>query len=155
MAEGIYDKVIESGEKENLIEKDLLEYIKMKNARYEKNDEGGNKRIYDAGPIVVEIVKNYFKDNKVHIKYIDPSYIIRSVPANSSDSVMCLILSQSVAHGVMSGYTGFSVGVVNNRTVYIPIGLITAHSPKLLRPNGRTWERICITTGQPDVQDLN
>lgn len=50
---------------------------------------------------------------------------------------MCLILSQSLSHGIMSGYTGFSVGVVNNRTVYIPISLINKNSPKLLRPNGR------------------
>lgn len=112
----------------------------------------------DPGPLLLSICKRYFskilpKDESVNIKYIDPSYIIRSVPANSSDAVLCLILSQSAAHGVMAGYTGFSIGLVNNRTVYIPIEEIVKNSPKLLNKNGRTWERICIATGQPDYND--
>lgn len=107
---------------------------------------------------MVKITKNFLnsrlkESEQVTIKYIDPSYLIRSVPANSSDSVLCLILSQSAAHGVMAGYTGFSIGLVNNRTVYIPMKEITDNSPKLLRANGRTWERITIATGQPDYRD--
>ena len=55
------------------------------------------------------------------MKYIDPSYMIRSVPANAADSMMCLILAQNAVHGAMAGFTAFSVALVNNRVVYIPI----------------------------------
>jgi 6-phosphofructokinase 1 len=56
-----------------------------------------------------------------NVKYIDPSYMIRSVPANAADSMFCLILAQNAVHGAMAGFTAFSVGLVNNRVVYIPI----------------------------------
>lgn len=65
----------------------------------------------------------YFSDRNTvsNVKYIDPSYMIRSVPANAADSMMCLILAQNAVHGAMAGFTAFSVGLVNNRVVYIPI----------------------------------
>ena len=47
--------------------------------------------------------------------------MIRSVPANGADNVYCLLLGQNSVHGVMAGYSGFSVALVNNKVVYIPI----------------------------------
>lgn len=38
---------------------------------------------------------------KVPIKYIDPSYMVRSVPANANDAVMIYQLSQNAVHGAM------------------------------------------------------
>ncbi len=75
------------------------------------------------------------------IKYHDPSYMIRSVPAVASDSVMCIILAQNAVHAAMSGYTAFTVAIVNNRTVLVPISLITASSPSYLNPRGRSVPR--------------
>ena len=83
-------------------------------------------------------------------KYIDPSYMIRSVAANSADSYLCLLLAQNAVHGAMAGFTGFSTGIVNNRVVYIPIPTIVANSPRRLRKRGRTLERLCSVTQQPD-----
>lgn len=89
-------------------------------------------------------VINYFADEKnnpdhmdVCVKYIDPSYMIRSVPANAFDSIQCLLLAENVVHGVMAGFTGFTVAVCNNRTVYIPITDINKNSPRILYPFGR------------------
>jgi 6-phosphofructokinase 1 len=41
----------------------------------------------------------------------------------------------------VAGYTAFSAGVINNRTVFIPITELVENSPKCMNPRGRTWER--------------
>jgi 6-phosphofructokinase len=50
----------------------------------------------------------------------DPTYMIRAVPGNAADNVYCTLLAQSVVHGAMAGYTGFTSGLVNGRQTYIP-----------------------------------
>ena len=62
--------------------------------------------------------------------------MIRSVPANASDALYCMMLAQNAVHGAMAGYTGFSVGLVNNRVVYIPIPRMVATSPRIMDPAG-------------------
>ena len=62
--------------------------------------------------------------------------MIRSVPANASDALYCMMLAQNAVHGAMAGYTGFSVGLVNNRVVYIPIPRMVATSPRIMDPSG-------------------
>ena len=104
-----------------------------------------------------KLVIDYFANEEtnpekmnVSVKYIDPSYMIRSVRANAFDSIQCLLLAENVVHGMMAGYTGFTVGVCNNRSVYIPIKTLTDNSPRTLYPFGRTYERVVNITGQPD-----
>lgn len=75
--------------------------------------------------------------------------MIRSVPANASDSLYCMLLAHNAVHGAMAGYTAFTTGLVNNRVVYIPIPRLVATSPRVMDPMGRTWERILAMTGQP------
>ncbi len=114
-------------------------------------------------------IAEYFKSRKIEstVKYIDPSYMIRyleisnvfarsyvfaddrSVPANAADSVYCMMLGQNAVHAAMSGLTGFTVGLVNNRMVLIPIPVVVATSPRTLDPEGRTWERVVTLTRQP------
>ena len=99
-------------------------------------------------------IEKYFKENNetATVKYIDPSYMIRSVAANSNDAFYCMLLAQNAVHGAMAGYTAFSVGLINNRLVYIPISRLTATSPRILDPSGRTWERILALTRQPSAK---
>jgi 6-phosphofructokinase len=68
--------------------------------------------------------------------------MIRSVPANASDALYCMLLAQNAVHGAMAGYTGFSVGLVNNRVVYIPIPRLVATSPRVMDPMGKNY---CIS----------
>lgn len=75
--------------------------------------------------------------------------MIRSVPANASDALYCMLLAQNAVHGAMAGFTGFSVGLVNNRLVYIPIPRLVSTSPRVMDPVGRTWERVLAMTRQP------
>ena len=73
------------------------------------------------------------------LKYIDPTYAIRSVPSNAVDTIMCAKLAQNAVHGSMAGYTGFSVGVVRNAVSYIPITtLIEAGCNRIILLD-RTW----------------
>jgi 6-phosphofructokinase 1 len=76
--------------------------------------------------------------------------MIRSVPANAADSIYAMILAQNAVHGAMAGYTGFTSGMVNNRTVMIPMDLIVKTSPTNLQPEGRTWERVIRITHQQE-----
>ena len=92
---------------------------------------------------------------RLQVKYINPSYMIRSVAANSADSYLCLLLAQNAVHGAFAGFTGFSTGIVNNRVVYIPISTIVANSPRRIRKHGRTLERMYSVTQQPDADNLS
>ena len=73
----------------------------------------------------------------------------RSVAANASDSLYCMLLAQNAVHGAMAGYTAFSTGLINNRVVFIPITRLVATSPRVMDPIGRTWERVLSMTRQP------
>ena len=75
--------------------------------------------------------------------------MIRSVPANASDSLYCMLLATNSVHGAMAGYTAFSTGLVNNRVVFIPIPRLVATSPRVMDPIGRSWERVISMTRQP------
>jgi 6-phosphofructokinase 1 len=115
-----------------------------------ETDASGNKKLPPIGLFLEKEIKGYFAGKvPISIKYNDPAYMIRSVPANAHDSISCMILAQNAVHGCMAGYTGFTSACVNNRSVMIPIPLITATSPSYLNPSGRTWERVTRITGQP------
>jgi 6-phosphofructokinase 1 len=116
-------------------------------------DAGGNKKLPPIGEFLKQKVVEYFakNDEEATVKYIDPSYMIRSVPANASDALYCMLLAQNAVHGSMAGYTAFSTGLVNNRVCYIPISRLVATSPRVMDPNGRSWERILSTTRQPST----
>ena len=101
---------------------------------------GGNKKLPEIGPFFTDAVNKHFKakDITVNVKYIDPSYMIRSVPANASDSLFCMLLAQNAVHGAMAGYTCFTTGLCCNRTVYLPIPALVENSPRMMaRPAGR------------------
>lgn len=117
----------------------------------EETDKGGNRKLPLIGEFLKSKVVEYFASHGMEatVKYIDPSYMIRSVPANASDSLYCMLLAQNAVHGAMAGYTAFSTGLVNNRVVYIPIPRLVATSPRVMDPMGRTWERVLAITRQP------
>ncbi|CAK7337374.1 unnamed protein product [Dovyalis caffra] len=88
-----------------------------------QQDASGNKLLQDVGLWISQNIKDYFSKQKkmtINLKYIDPTYMIRAVPSNASDNVYCTLLAQSVVHGAMAGYTGFTSGLVNGRQTYIP-----------------------------------
>ena len=64
----------------------------------------------------------------ISIKYIDPSYIIRSVPANANDRVYCGFLGQHAVHAAMAGRTEMVVAKIMDRYVHIPLDLVTKNA---------------------------
>lgn len=120
-------------------------------------DAGGNKKLPPIGEFMKHQILEHFKkkSKECTVKYIDPSYMIRSVPANAADSLYCMILAQNAVHGAMAGYTGFTVGLSANRVVYFPITAITQNSPRCMDAHGRTWERVLCLTRQPNTVPEN
>jgi 6-phosphofructokinase 1 len=118
-----------------------------------ETDKSGNKVLPAIGAYLKSKIEGFFskKSDPATVKYIDPSYMIRSVPANAADSLYCMQLAQNAIHGAMAGYTGFSVGLCNNRMVLLPIPELVKTSPRMMDAHGRTWERILAITRQPNT----
>ncbi|MBS9460881.1 ATP-dependent 6-phosphofructokinase [Flagellimonas sp. 389] len=111
-------------------------------------DASGNVKHEDIGLFLKDKIAEHFVDFPVTIKYIDPSYIIRSAPANSSDSVYCSRLAYHAVHGAMAGKTKFVVSTVNNRFVYAPIVEVTKKRKKI-DLESEFWFSVLQSTGQP------
>ncbi len=113
-------------------------------------DASGNIKHQDIGLLLKERIKEYLAINSVKatIKYIDPSYIIRSAPANASDSIFCNRLAYHAVHGAMAGKTKFVVGLLNNRFVHLPISHVVAQRRKV-DLEGEFWFAALQSTGQP------
>merc|ERR1719183_488142 len=114
-------------------------------------DAGGNAKLPDVGPWLREKILSRFKEVKLPltIKYIDPTYMIRAVRPNSHDSVYCSNLAQNAVHAGMAGYTGVTVGRVQQRYVILPMQAITQQKPKRVDLSGRWFARLLATTRQP------
>lgn len=116
----------------------------------ETKDASGNVQHQDIGPFLKQRIKQYFDSigTKTTIKYIDPSYIIRSAPANANDSLFCNRLAYHAVHGAMAGKTKFVVGRLNNRFVYLPISAVV-NERKKIDVEGELWFGVLQSTGQP------
>ncbi|MGB5419861.1 ATP-dependent 6-phosphofructokinase, partial [Algibacter sp.] len=115
----------------------------------EKTDASGNVQHQDIGVLLQQKIKAYFDaiNMRTTIKYIDPSYIIRSAPANANDSLYCNHLAYHAVHGAMAGKTNFVVASVNNRFVYLPITDVTKKRKKIDMEGG-FWFAALQSTGQ-------
>lgn len=111
-------------------------------------DASGNIKHWDIGLHLQDKIKEHFSHIPITIKYIDPSYIVRSAPANPSDSVYCSKLAYHAVHGAMAGKTRFVVGKVNNQFVYIPIAEVTKQR-KRINLESEFWFSVLQSTGQP------
>jgi len=116
----------------------------------EGTDASGNKKLGDIGLFLKTAIVEYFKNRTipVSVKYIDPSYIIRSAPAIPGDSVLCFQLSENAVHAAMSGRTGMIVGVWNGHFVHIPMK-ISVRERKKIDIFSLLWQSVLDNTGQP------
>ena len=114
-------------------------------------DASGNVKLKDIGVFLKESMQDYLKEKgwDFTIKYIDPSYIIRSLPANAADSGFCLALGQYAVHAALSGRTNMMVGHWSNMFTHVPLKLATK-TRKKLDPSGETWQRVLDSTLQPE-----
>jgi 6-phosphofructokinase 1 len=124
------------------------EHLKQQGQKKE-TDASGNIRLLDIGTFLKKTIENHFTHLgiEVNLKYIDPSYMIRSVPGNACDSRYCGALGQYAVHAGMAGKTGMIVGLVKDEYVHIPLKMISSGTP--LDPQGNIWMRVLEATGQP------
>jgi len=116
----------------------------------EERDASGNLLLGDIGVFLRDKIKEHFKKigMEVILKYIDPSYTIRSVPANPRDSAYCLLLGHNAVHAGMTGRTNMVVGYWKHRYTHVPISLAVSRH-KQIDPKGRFWSNVLSCTGQP------
>ncbi len=113
-------------------------------------DASGNKLHADIGVFLKGRICRHFHEKKVelNLKYIDPSYLIRSVPAAPEDRIFCLNLGRHAVHAAMAGKTGMVVARWHQRYVHLPMNLVTRGRRKV-DPNGDLWRSVVEATGQP------
>lgn len=115
-----------------------------------EKDASGNIRHKDIGIFLKEKIKEEFDSEGFQhaIRYIDPSYIIRSAPANANDSKFCNLLAQNAVHAALSGKTDFVVGFWNNHFTLMPIPMVVAKRKKI-DVEDELWWNVLEATGQP------
>jgi 6-phosphofructokinase 1 len=115
-------------------------------------DASGNRKLADVGLFLKDTIAAHFRQlgRDVNLKYIDPSYIIRSAPAIPSDSIYCARLGADAVHAAMSGRTECLVGLVNNRYVHVPMALAVGKR-NAVDPEGPLWGDVVEATGQPPL----
>ena len=113
-------------------------------------DASGNARLADFGTLLQQRIAADFAaaGEELSLRYVDPGYAIRSVPANGWDAVYCLRLAQAAVHAAMSGRTAMVVGRWHGRFVHLPIPVATG-SRNQVDPNGDLWMSVIEATGQP------
>ncbi len=113
-------------------------------------DRSGNVKLADVGVVLRERIVQHFakKQNELTLKYIDPSYHIRSVPASPADSVYCWNMARNAVHAAMAGNTNMLIGRWHGRFVHVPMALATRFR-KQVDVTGDLWSSVIESTRQP------
>lgn len=116
-----------------------------------RRDASGNPKLGDICTFLTERIKSHFKDRdlELHLKFIDPSYIIRSIPANAGDRVYCGFLGQNAVHAAMAGKTGMLVSQLKSSMVHLPLELVIVKR-RTLSTESDYWCSVMEATGQQD-----
>jgi 6-phosphofructokinase 1 len=114
-------------------------------------DASGNVKLKDIGPFLREKIEAFFKEEGIPIamRYFDPSYQVRSRPANTEDALLCDLYARHAVHAAMAGKTGVVIGFLHERFIHVPIELL-ATKTKRLDPATGWWRSVLATTGQPE-----
>jgi 6-phosphofructokinase 1 len=124
-------------------------------AAEDQRDASGNRKLGDIGVYLRDRIAAHFRacDMPVTIKYIDPSYLIRGIPANALDSELCVVLAQHAVHAAMAGCTDTMIGWWHQRFTQVPIPMAIA-APRQITPDSPAWQRVLETTGQGELLDF-
>lgn len=121
----------------------------LDNAQDER-DASGNLKLKDIGLFLRDRIDAFFKAEKIPVvmRYFDPSYLVRSSPANAEDSILCDRFARHAVHAAMAGKTGLVIGYLHDKFIHVPIELL-AKRKKCLDPNDPAWTAVLSATGQP------
>jgi len=114
-------------------------------------DASGNVKLKDIGLFLREKIESFFKAERipVAIRYFDPSYQVRSRPANGEDTLLCDLFARHAVHAAMAGKTGVVIGFLHERFIHVPIELLATRT-KRLDPASGWWRSVLAATGQPE-----
>lgn len=114
-----------------------------------QRDASGNVRLQDIGAFLRQRIEAHFagKNIEMTLRYFDPSYQIRSQPANTEDAVLCDRFARHAVHAAMAGKTGMIVGAIHGQCVNVPLDLLSGAS-KRVDPQGELWHAVLASTGQ-------
>lgn len=131
--------VVAEGAGQNILAKDSLDV-----------DASGNVKFADIGVHLKDRISAHFKaqGQTINVRYIDPSYAIRGLAANTEDAVLCDMLARNAAHAAMAGRSGLIIGYVHNRMVHVPMEMAT-NGRKKVELEGALWKGVLAVTGQP------
>lgn len=117
----------------------------------ERKDASGNILKNDIGEFLTRKIKEHFDKvgKEVNIKYFDPSYMVRSIPAQGTDAIFCFQLAEAAVHAGMAGKTDMVVGSMNNAFSHVPIEYAVSERKKI-NPNGALWHAVLGITRQQD-----
>jgi len=115
-------------------------------------DASGNVKLGDIGSVLRQNIESYFQSKKIPIvmRYFDPSYFVRSGPANSEDSILCDLFARNAVHAAMAGKTGLVIGFLHDEFIHVPIELLAGRR-KSIDPSGPVWAGVLAATGQPEL----
>jgi 6-phosphofructokinase 1 len=132
--------VVAEGAGQDLLEKGQAE-----------RDASGNVKLKDIGLFLRERIEAHFKTQNIPVvmRYFDPSYLIRSSPANAADSIMCDLFARLAVHAAMAGKTGLVIGYLHDKFIHVPIELLAGRE-KRLDPDAFAWRAVLAATGQPE-----
>jgi 6-phosphofructokinase 1 len=116
-----------------------------------ERDASGNVKLRDIGLFLRERIEAYFKAEQIPVvmRYFDPSYFVRSSPANAEDSILCDLFARHAVHAAMAGKTGLVIGWLHEKFIHVPIELLATRK-KSMDPDGFAWSAVLATTGQPE-----
>ena len=116
----------------------------------QERDASGNAKLGDIGPFLKGQIAQHFEavDLEVNVKYIDPSYTIRSMRTDAHDAAFCLLLGRYAVHAGMSGRTAMLVGDWRGEFTHVPLAVAVSQR-KQIHPDGRLWNSVLAATGQP------
>lgn len=116
----------------------------------QERDASGNVKLKDIGLFLRDSIKTHFQKEKIPVlmRYLDPGYLIRSVPASSEDAILCDQFARNAVHAAMAGKTGLVIGLLHDRFIHVPVEML-AKQHKRVDANGPIWHAVLATTGQP------
>jgi 6-phosphofructokinase 1 len=117
-----------------------------------ETDASGNKKLGDIGVFIRDRLKEHLSSKGIRsaIKYIDPSYLIRSAPADASDQLYCQRLARNSVHAAFSGKGGMLIGFWHGQMTHVPMSALSGVT-RHVNPKGELWFNILESTGQPEV----
>lgn len=113
-------------------------------------DASGNRKLGDIGVFLRDRIQEYLtrEGMEFNLRYIDPSYMIRSAPADPNDSFYCARLGANAVHAAMAGKTKILISLWSNKFVHLPIQMAVSGRNRV-KPDGSLWRDVLEATRQP------